>query len=1348
MSTQQSRSEGHRISAPDGTNSLGSAEATIKQLRSQNDQLWKIIEKQKTVITNLQKDNQKLAHERDKLLLKIRDIDAFERPEENNVKGGNENKVIADNINDITSTSDTIRIRTSTPPPPISRLSKSFLQLQKQQLETELHSEALIIPETSASSSLSVSNESSSRNLPPPVVVHEPSPERLNFEHEKDSEHQLDEASSRDDSKSVSSQNDTVTLNLTNTFNPQQSLPDSNPSGSSSLDTQILPSPLNLDQNSRLQNAHSSHQNPPPSPSMSTKSSESESLSSGSCSRHRRHSTTQTIDTELDILEDADNHVQFHQPPLKDSSPKPPSQYINIQSSEGDEISDKSQDSSTQNLKKVPEPLGLAHPRLGTPQRSPGLPSSPRAYIFNNDEQDSLNYNKYPQSVIHNQAIDRSQPIRSHSLPAGDNEKPEDEKSWRDSQISNNESLDIGIKDKSLRASRSFSHVPTGPRSRISMMPPPHGEYPEFRNLNPNNISLPNQGQIDNPSANPSQGQQLQSFQSLPPLSQQSQSPPRSEAPTPSITSDGISGIAVKVIGSNKKTNDKGKEVLAFIISVGQARVVDGCIVGMEKELWRVEKFYSDFLSLDGKLKQRHSKSTINKIGKLPDKNLFHNNAPSKVDQRKTALEQYLQHIISLPLRDNKDSNDLCKFLSTNVIEQDKDSQPTGYKEGYLTKKGKSFGGWKTRYFVLKSPVLEYYESKDGSQLGSIRLTHAQIGRQQSSNDTDKDNENSYRHAFLILEPKPGSKAQNTRHVLCAESDAERDEWVEALLQYVGVTEEEAERRRQKREKEKKAKDTAKTERKKGNNDSISSTCTITSEASVAHGYQNDQLSQNGQWNAQPMLGISVSQAQKRASMMEEMERIRKYTGTPEPRDVSPSSSQVVAVVSSNNSSPGQSSTRRDRPHDDQISEKKKNSRKTFFGNMFGSKDDKKKYHDIRPDVSKIVFGIPLDQAISVARIKEGYELPAVVYRCIEYLDANEADKEEGIYRLSGAAMTLKHLKDRFNTEGDVDLLHQGELYDIHAVAGLLKLYLRELPTSVLTRELHMEFVNVVDLLDRRDRINELGRLVSALPLSNYTLLRALTGHLIRIVQNSEINKMTVRNIGIVFSPTLGIPAGVFSLFMAEFDYIFFTDSDGVAAPKTLEAPENHGYQPPTTDFSSQTTPDNQQQLKNVNPDEDITSPTALSPKNALRRRDIRDEVTGRSNRNSVHYMDNAPDAVVGLERKLTVTKSSLRKNSVQNDNDDSSEEEVNDLALQVEDVDYDAESVSSVSAEEFVASSPPNSSNFSLPSPRTQVPLSPRTQAPSLQLPQLNYYEMSDDTSETHQKSVTGYADDVKLSV
>ena len=68
------------------------------------------------------------------------------------------------------------------------------------------------------------------------------------------------------------------------------------------------------------------------------------------------------------------------------------------------------------------------------------------------------------------------------------------------------------------------------------------------------------------------------------------------------------------------------------------------------------------------------------------------------------------------------------------------------------------------------------------------------------------------------------------------------------------------------------------------------------------------------------------------------------------------------------------------------------------------------------------------------------------------------------------------------------------------------------------------------------------------LPEANYTLLRALTAHLIEIVENADVNKMTARNVGIVFSPTLGIPAGVFSLLMSDFDEIFDT-KDGRIMP-------------------------------------------------------------------------------------------------------------------------------------------------------------------------------------------------------
>lgn len=81
------------------------------------------------------------------------------------------------------------------------------------------------------------------------------------------------------------------------------------------------------------------------------------------------------------------------------------------------------------------------------------------------------------------------------------------------------------------------------------------------------------------------------------------------------------------------------------------------------------------------------------------------------------------------------------------------------------------------------------------------------------------------------------------------------------------------------------------------------------------------------------------------------------------------------------------------------------------------------------------------------------------------------------------------------------------------------------------------------DFVDPQERIRELSQLIASLPIANYSLLRALTAHLILIVQNAGVNKMTMRNVGIVFSPTLAIPAGVFSLMLGEFNRVFNVDA-------------------------------------------------------------------------------------------------------------------------------------------------------------------------------------------------------------
>jgi RalA-binding protein 1 len=123
--------------------------------------------------------------------------------------------------------------------------------------------------------------------------------------------------------------------------------------------------------------------------------------------------------------------------------------------------------------------------------------------------------------------------------------------------------------------------------------------------------------------------------------------------------------------------------------------------------------------------------------------------------------------------------------------------------------------------------------------------------------------------------------------------------------------------------------------------------------------------------------------------------------------------------------------------------------------------------------------------------------------------------------------------------DGDIDLLANDEHWDIHAIAGLLKWYFRDLPVSVLDEQQtafvqsmgtpHPSFrvdpfteVQFTDLADPQQRIRELARLVSLLPLENYSLLRALCSHLILIIQHASENKMTLKNVSIILAPTIG----------------------------------------------------------------------------------------------------------------------------------------------------------------------------------------------------------------------------------
>lgn len=77
------------------------------------------------------------------------------------------------------------------------------------------------------------------------------------------------------------------------------------------------------------------------------------------------------------------------------------------------------------------------------------------------------------------------------------------------------------------------------------------------------------------------------------------------------------------------------------------------------------------------------------------------------------------------------------------------------------------------------------------------------------------------------------------------------------------------------------------------------------------------------------------------------------------------------------------------------------------------------------------------------------------------------------------------------------------------------------------------------EIEDKSRKIAAYNILVHQLPEVNFCLVRAISAFLIGVINNADVNKMTIRNVGIVFSPTLSIPAPVFAMFLTEFDAIF-----------------------------------------------------------------------------------------------------------------------------------------------------------------------------------------------------------------
>ncbi|XP_038130945.1 rho GTPase-activating protein 24 isoform X2 [Cyprinodon tularosa] len=165
------------------------------------------------------------------------------------------------------------------------------------------------------------------------------------------------------------------------------------------------------------------------------------------------------------------------------------------------------------------------------------------------------------------------------------------------------------------------------------------------------------------------------------------------------------------------------------------------------------------------------------------------------------------------------------------------------------------------------------------------------------------------------------------------------------------------------------------------------------------------------------------------------------------------------------------------------------------------------------------IFGQKLEETVRYERRFGNKLAPMLVEQCVDFI-RQWGLQEEGLFRLPGQANLVKELQDAFDC-GEKPSFDCNT--DVHTVASLLKLYLRELPEPVIPFMKYEEFLANAKLLGKDDEMGmkELKKLVESLPSVNYNLLKYICRFLDEVQSYSGVNKMSVQNLATVFGPNI-----------------------------------------------------------------------------------------------------------------------------------------------------------------------------------------------------------------------------------
>ncbi|XP_034978304.1 rho GTPase-activating protein 40 isoform X1 [Zootoca vivipara] len=179
-----------------------------------------------------------------------------------------------------------------------------------------------------------------------------------------------------------------------------------------------------------------------------------------------------------------------------------------------------------------------------------------------------------------------------------------------------------------------------------------------------------------------------------------------------------------------------------------------------------------------------------------------------------------------------------------------------------------------------------------------------------------------------------------------------------------------------------------------------------------------------------------------------------------------------------------------------------------------------------RKAAERKLFGVSLGTLLeNDEKLFPNTRVPLILQALLSCLEKKGLDTE-GILRVSGSQSRIKSLEQKLESEFYTGFFQWDEVHQ-NDVSGLLKRFIRELPTPLLTAEYLPAFAAVQNIPDLKQRLQALNLLILILPEPNRNTLKALLEFLRLVVTRERKNKMNLWNVSTVIAPNLFMHKGL-----------------------------------------------------------------------------------------------------------------------------------------------------------------------------------------------------------------------------